>query len=1116
MQSFLASQAIISSLSDENLIVQAIFNGNADEVRSLIYKKEDVNVSDSERRTPLHAAAFLGDAEIIDLLILSGARINAKDSKWLTPLHRACASKSEDAVNTLLKHQADVNARDKLWQSPLHVAAANDAVACAELLIPQLSNLNFSDRAGRQALHHAAFSGHVNIVNLLIRNGANIHAYDRQERRALHWAAYMGHTEIIKALVAGGAEINCRDKRCGDTPMHAAAAAGQISAVKMFIDMGFDINMQNNQKCTPLHLACFNGQDVIVHELLEAGADANITNDQGCTSLHLAAASSHGALCLELLVNSGADVNSQNNAGKTPLHMTAVHGRFTRSQTLLHNGARADAVDYHGNSALHVAAKHGHELLITTLLEAGADPAKHGSGGKLAIHIAAIRGHVNCCRKLLNAHASEEAGITTTNVVAMCDSEGRSCLHYAACGGSLECLDVFLAYVDAVSTITQRDAAGRTPLHYALSSARRECAKRLITGALRREDFKKDLNDADKDGRTLLHHASATDANGGCVELLLERDVNVLATDNQGYTALHYAAVCGHDTVVKQLINADNNILKETHDEESSLTSPLHLGAYYGHISVVIYLAEYLLNLDIYDSEGRTPLELAAYQGNADCVRALQMQGACVAQRNVKNKRTALHAAASQGHTKCMQLLVEGALLDQSTNDGGDISRFINARDLDKCTPLMLSVTNGHLAAVDFLLSRNAFVWPVDKFGCTAIHRGAVSGNEDIVRNLIHRSLQEQSPSSKHSKDNDGDSETTDQVIGNAAASVVARSHNGRTPLHFAAIRGNASMLETLLQVAASVNVIDRYGYTPLHYACYEGHEPCVDSILLHDSFVKMEGYTFSPLHCAVYNDNEACADRLLETLGDEIVNYKDSKGRSPLHACVLNDNTDCAHFLLSHGSDPDSTDSTGQSPLMLACRIGHEGCTEVLLKAKANCCLVNVDNNNALHLACLNGNETCALILLDVVSDLSIINAQNNNGQSALHIAAKKGLTSVAMRLLEKGSNVDLEDADGLSPALACASNSNVADCLDMIIAVMLRVASLGSESFDLQSIRSSLESCRKRRSSLAALKRHSTMGSVFKQDLSDDSSAFVDGENTKAGDDVTMAGEDSDSETY
>ena len=1098
MHSLFQTQSIISNLGDEPAIVQAIFNGDVEEVRSLIYKKEDVNFLDSERRSPLHAAAYLGDSEMINLLILSGARINAKDSKWLTPLHRACASRSDEAVSALLKHQADVNARDKLWQSPLHVAAANDAVTCAEFIIPQLSHPNVSDRAGRQALHHAVFNGHLNMVNLLLKHGANIHAYDRQERRALHWAAYMGHTEIMKVLVSNGADINCKDKRCGDTPMHAAAAAGQISTVKMLLDLGFDINTQNAQKCTPLHLACFNGQDVVVHELLESGADANIPNENGWTSLHHAAASTHGALCLELLVNSGADVNVQNHEGTTPLHMTAVHGRFTRSQTLLNNGAKAEILDNQGNSALHVAARHGHELLLSTLLEAGADPARNGSGGRLPIHLAAIYGHVNSCRKLVNAQISEEKGITPADIIAACDNEERSCFHHAACGGSLECLDLFLSYIDDLEIITQPDDHGRTPLHYALSSGRRECVRRLITGALSHNNSKFDLNHADNDGRTLLHHAAATDMNGGCIELLLERGVNVLAVDKHGFSALHYAAVCGYDTVVRLMVEADNNLLKATHGEDmNEIPSPLHLASYYGHVAVVQFLGEYLLYLDIYDNEGRTPLELAAFQGNAECIRALQMQGACISQKNAKNKRTPLHAAACNGHIKCMQHLIEGAMLDSVGNNKNEVSKFINARDADKCTPLMLSVTNSHLTAVDFLLARNALVWPVDKFGCTALHRGAIVGHEDIVRNLIHHASQEQWPESRLSRNSGTPAYHSDST--NMA--VSARSHNGRTPLHFAAIRGNTTMLETLLQVTTSVNVIDRYGYTPLHYACYQGHEPCVDSLLLHDSFINFEGSSFSPLHCAVYNDNEACADRLLETMNDDIVNLKDEKGRYPLHACVMNDNVDCAHFLLLHGSEPDVTDNLGKSPLMVAAQLGNCNCVEILLKSKANCALVDIENNNALHLACSGEGEQCAVLLLDYTDDLAIINAQNNSGQTPLHIAARKGLVSATMKLIEKGSNVDLEDNEGFNPALACAPNSDVADCLYMIIAVMM-TADKNLSEYDIESIRTSLENTRRSRSlSMGAFKQLQTKSKK---------------QSETSGSDTAFAEEGSDCETY
>lgn len=69
-----------------------------------------------------------------------------------------------------------------------------------------------------------------------------------------------------------------------------------------------EINVYGN---TALHIACYNGQDAVVNELIDYGANVNQPNNSGFTPLHFAAASTHGALCLELLVNNGADVNIQ-------------------------------------------------------------------------------------------------------------------------------------------------------------------------------------------------------------------------------------------------------------------------------------------------------------------------------------------------------------------------------------------------------------------------------------------------------------------------------------------------------------------------------------------------------------------------------------------------------------------------------------------------------------------------------------------------------------------------------------------------------------------------------------------------------------------------------------
>ena len=54
------------------------------------------------------------------------------------------------------------------------------------------------------------------------------------------------------------------------------------------------------------------------------------------------------------------------------------------------------------------------------------------------------------------------------------------------------------------------------------------------------------------------------------------------------------------------------------------------------------------------------------------------------------------------------------------------------------------------------------------------------------------------------------------------------------------------------------------------------------------------------------------------------------------------------------------------------------------------------------------------------------------------MHIAARNGLVAATQTLLEKGASVTMIDVNGYTPALACAPNAPVADCLSMIIHIM------------------------------------------------------------------------------
>uniref|UniRef100_H3B155 Uncharacterized protein n=2 Tax=Latimeria chalumnae TaxID=7897 RepID=H3B155_LATCH len=301
-----------------------------------------------------------------------------------------------------------------------------------------------------------------------------------------------------------------------------------------------------------------------------------------------------------------------------------------------------------------------------------------------------------------------------------------------------------------------------------------------------------------------------------------------------------------------------------------------------------------------------------------------------------------------------------------------------------------------------------------DNLGCTALHRGIMSGHEECVQMLLEEE-----------------------------ASIMCRDLRGRTPLHFAAARGHATWLSELLQTAISetdLNLKDNQGYTPSHWACYNGNENCLEVLLEQKSCRKFEGNPFTPLHCAVINDHESCASILIEALGANIVNCRDAKGRTPLHAAAFTDHVECLQLLLGHNAHVNAADNSGRTSLMMAAKNGNMGAVEILVNgAKADLTLKDSNKNTALHLACSKGHEKCALLILEEIQDQSLINAKNSALQTPLHIAARNGLKLAVQELLSKGASVLAVDENGHTPALACAPNKDVADCLALILATMM-----------------------------------------------------------------------------
>jgi ankyrin repeat protein len=87
--------------------------GATDDILKHLSTGVDVNVRDTEGRTPLHWAVDRGHLSAVEILAKANADLNAKDNEGQTALHYAVVCEREDIAELLVKHHADLQIKDE-------------------------------------------------------------------------------------------------------------------------------------------------------------------------------------------------------------------------------------------------------------------------------------------------------------------------------------------------------------------------------------------------------------------------------------------------------------------------------------------------------------------------------------------------------------------------------------------------------------------------------------------------------------------------------------------------------------------------------------------------------------------------------------------------------------------------------------------------------------------------------------------------------------------------------------------------------------------------------------------------------------------------------------------
>ncbi len=545
------------------------------------------------------------------------------------------------------------------------------------------------------------------------------------------------------------------------------------------------------------------------------------------------------SLGLALIVALACGVAPIARAGVSPIADAAMQADVAAVRALIGQGADVNAAEGDGMTALHWAAERGSQELATVLLRAGADPrAETRIGRHTPLHVAAKNGNPAVVRLLVDAGADVRA-LTTT---------GAAPLHFAAASGNAEAVAILL---DKGADVNVREPQwGQTPLMFAAAAGRTAVVRSLLArGAdMRATATVVDISERNRrDGAESRERnarvaaiqrqlaAAKAAAGGGSAPAAARGRGRGDDAGNEpeplgyadlvgaqgGLTALLLAAREGFEDTVFALVDAGADINQVS---AADRTSPLLIAAINGHFDVAMRLVERGADVRLASDAGATPL-----------YGVLNMQWAPKA----RHPQPAKYMQQKIGYLELAE-----AILKRGADPNARLrkslwyttyNRDLLSVDRTGSTPFWWAAYTLDVPAMRLLLRYGADpniptakvperyeeggpdpnapdrsgVPPIPWYGpaVAPIHAASGVGYGLGFAGNTHRHVP------------DGWVPAVRFLVEELGADVNARDHNGYTPLHHAASRGDNELIKYLVSKGADPKAVARSGQTTVDMA---------------------------------------------------------------------------------------------------------------------------------------------------------------------------------------------------------------------------------------------------------------------------------------------------------
>ncbi len=410
--------------------------------------------------------------------------------------------------------------------------------------------------------------------------------------------------------------------------------------------------------------------------------------------------------------------------------------------------------------------------------------------------------------------------------------------------------------------------------------------------------------------------------------LKIDKMFSILDSDKiVDYMLVHLAVECNSVPIVKLLLAKEAKVNEPIYelDEAKSKLTALHIAALHGHQEIVQLLLNNDANPLLKDSQGRTPRDIVGdVKGKKAIIEMLE--------EGDSQGRTPRDIVGDvKGKKAIIEMLEEG---EQRYAEAGATRRQNRQGTLpqpNNKTPGNLAVNgNNATAAVQACNARdqeenngttpnNRKIYVQDEDEQTSSNSIINENNTDKVddtlereqalreRNAVEQKLQEVEQRLANNQkriEQTGHNQHSEQygATYNGEQTFLNKSNSGDSGIYFDADESEA-LGQSILENGEDINAQDKDGVTHLHYAATYGYVEIAEYLIDNGADVDAQDKDgVTPLHYAAAKSAKESVKLLIKRKAN--INAQDKDGHTPLYFSVANDNKELAKLLIKYGAD--------------------------------------------------------------------------------------------------------------------------------------------------------------------------------------------------------------------